>query len=301
MRVFLTGATGFIGTHLIPELLAAGHEVIGLTRSDAGERQLAKAGVAIHHGTLEDPDSLRRGAAQADAVIHAAFDHDFTNFLANCEKDRRAIAALGEALAGSDRPLLITSGVGMGDPGDGQPATEQVLNLHHPNPRVGSEAQAQALVEAGIDVRVIRLPQVHDTVRQGLITPFIAIAREQGVAAYLGEGTNRWAAAHVVDVARLYRLALERGHKGARYHAVAEDGVPARAIVDVVAAGLGVPTVSLTAEQAPAHFGWFAMFAGMDVVASSAWTRAELGWNPVGPGLIEDLRAMDYATAPSAA
>jgi len=301
MRVFLTGATGFIGTHLIPELLAAGHEVIGLTRSDAGERQLAKAGVAIHSGTLEDPDSLRRGAAQADAVIHAAFDHDFTNFLANCEKDRRAIAALGEALAGSDRPLLITSGVGMGDPGDGQPATEQVLNLHHPNPRVGSEAQAQALVEAGIDVRVIRLPQVHDTVRQGLITPFIAIAREQGVAAYLGEGTNRWAAAHVVDVARLYRLALERGHKGARYHAVAEDGVPARAIVDVVAAGLGVPTVSLTAEQAPAHFGWFAMFAGMDVVASSAWTRAELGWNPVGPGLIEDLRAMDYATAPSAA
>jgi len=301
MRVFLTGATGFIGTHLIPELLAAGHEVIGLTRSDAGERQLAKAGVAIHHGTLEDPDSLRRGAAQADAVIHAAFDHDFTNFLANCEKDRRAIAALGEALAGSDRPLLITSGVGMGDPGDGQPATEQVLNLHHPNPRVGSEAQAQALVEAGIDVRVIRLPQVHDTVRQGLITPFIAIAREQGVAAYLGEGTNRWAAAHVVDVARLYRLALERGHKGARYHAVAEDGVPARAIVDVVAAGLGVPTVSLTAEQAPAHFGWFAMFAGMDVVASSAWTRAELGWNPVGPGLIEDLRAMDYATAPSTA
>ncbi|KUR75386.1 SDR family oxidoreductase [Novosphingobium sp. FSW06-99] len=301
MRVFLTGATGFIGTHLIPELLAAGHEVIGLTRSDAGERQLAKAGVAIHSGTLEDPDSLRRGAAQADAVIHAAFDHDFTNFLANCEKDRRAIAALGEALAGSDRPLLITSGVGMGDPGDGQPATEQVLNLHHPNPRVGSEAQAQALVEAGIDVRVIRLPQVHDTVRQGLITPFIAIAREQGVAAYLGEGTNRWAAAHVVDVARLYRLALERGHKGARYHAVAEDGVPARAIVDVVAAGLGVPTVSLTAEQAPAHFGWFAMFAGMDVVASSAWTRAELGWNPVGPGLIEDLRAMDYATAPNAA
>ena len=301
MRVFLTGATGFIGTHLIPELLAAGHEVIGLTRSDAGERQLAKAGVAIHHGTLEDPDSLRRGAAQADAVIHAAFDHDFTNFLANCEKDRRAIAALGEALAGSDRPLLITSGVGMGDPGDGQPATEQVLNLHHPNPRVGSEAQAQALVEAGIDVRVIRLPQVHDTVRQGLITPFIAIAREQGVAAYLGEGTNRWAAAHVVDVARLYRLALERGHKGARYHAVAEEGVPARAIVDVVAAGLGVPTVSLTAEQAPAHFGWFAMFAGMDVVASSAWTRAELGWNPVGPGLIEDLRAMDYATAPSTA
>lgn len=301
MRVFLTGATGFIGTHLIPELLAAGHEVIGLTRSDAGERQLAKAGVAIHSGTLEDPDSLRRGAAQADAVIHAAFDHDFTNFLANCEKDRRAIAALGEALAGSDRPLLITSGVGMGDPGDGQPATEQVLNLHHPNPRVGSEAQAQALVEAGIDVRVIRLPQVHDTVRQGLITPFIAIAREQGVAAYLGEGTNRWAAAHVVDVARLYRLALERGHKGARYHAVAEEGVPARAIVDVVAAGLGVPTVSLTAEQAPAHFGWFAMFAGMDVVASSAWTRAELGWNPVGPGLIEDLRAMDYATAPSTA
>ncbi len=301
MRVFLTGATGFIGTHLIPELLAAGHEVIGLTRSDAGERQLAKAGVAIHSGTLEDPDSLRRGAAQADAVIHAAFDHDFTNFLANCEKDRRAIAALGEALAGSDRTLLITSGVGMGDPGDGQPATEQVLNLHHPNPRVGSEAQAQALVEAGIDVRVIRLPQVHDTVRQGLITPFIAIAREQGVAAYLGEGTNRWAAAHVVDVARLYRLALERGHKGARYHAVAEDGVPARAIVDVVAAGLGVPTVSLTAEQAPAHFGWFAMFAGMDVVASSAWTRAELGWNPVGPGLIEDLRAMDYATAPNAA
>ncbi|WP_010185870.1 SDR family oxidoreductase [Sphingomonas sp. PAMC 26605] len=295
MRVFLTGATGFIGSHIIPELLAGGHQVLGLTRSDEGARTLEAAGVAVHRGTLEDPASLSAGAAQADAVIHTAFDHDFSNFVANCEKDRHAIAALGEALAGSDRPLLITSGVGIGDPGDGEPAREDVFNDRHPNPRVASEALAQTLLADGVDVRVVRLPQVHDTVKQGLITPYIALAREQGSVAYVGEGANRWSAAPVGDVARLYRLALERGTRGARYHAVAEEGVSARAIAEMVATGLGLPTVSLSPEQAPAHFGWFARFASMDLRASSAWTRAQLDWMPTGPGLIADLQAMDYA------
>lgn len=301
MRVFLTGATGFIGSHIIPELLAGGHQILGMTRSDAGARTLEAAGVEVHRGTLEDLASLRAGAAQADAVIHTAFDHDFSNFVANCEKDRHAIAALGEALAGSARPLLITSGVGIGDPGQGEPAREDVFNDRHPNPRTASEGVAQALVAQGLDVRVIRLPQVHDTVKQGLITPYVALARAQGSVAYVGEGANRWSAAHVDDVARLYRLALERGAAGARYHAVAEEGVTAREIADVVAKGLGLPSVSITPEQAPAHFGWFAMFAGMDLPASSAWTRAELEWTPTGPGLIEDLREMDYAAALAAA
>lgn len=301
MRVFLTGATGFIGSHIIPELLAGGHQILGMTRSDAGARTLEAAGVAVHRGTLEDLASLRAGAAKADAVIHTAFDHDFSNFVANCEKDRHAIAALGEALAGSARPLLITSGVGIGDPGQGEPAREDVFNDRHPNPRTASEGVAQALLAKGLDVRVVRLPQVHDTVKQGLITPYVALARAQGSVAYVGAGANRWSAAHVGDVARLYRLALERGAAGARYHAVAEEGVTAREIAEVVAKGLGLPSVSITPEQAPAHFGWFAMFAGMDLPASSAWTRAQLDWTPTGPGLIEDLRAMDYAAALAAA
>jgi nucleoside-diphosphate-sugar epimerase len=297
MRVFLTGATGFIGARIVPELLAAGHRVLGLTRSDEGARSLAAAGAEPHRGTLEDLASLRAGAAAADAVIHTAFDHDFSNFVANCEKDRRVIAALGEALSGSDRPLVITSGVGMGDAGDGRPATESVFNTSHPNPRIASELQGQALLDTGLDVRVVRLPQVHDPVKQGLISPFIELSREKGVAAYVGAGDNRWSAAHVLDVAALYRLALDGGRKGARYHAVDEEGVAAREIAEAVATGLGIPAVSLSPDEAPAHFGWFAMFAGMDLRASSALTREQLGWAPSGPGLLADLRAMDYSAS----
>jgi len=295
MRVFLTGATGFIGSHILPLLLAAGHEVIGLTRSDAGARDLASAGASAHIGTLDDPSGLAKGAETADAVIHTAFDHDFSNFVANCEKDRRVIATLGSVLKGSDRPLLITSGVGIGDPRNGEPAREDVFDTHHFNPRIASELSGQAQLEAGVNLGVVRLPQVHDTVKQGLISPYIQMAREKGVVAYIDQGVNRWAACHVNDVARLYVLALDRAVPGARYHAVAEEGVAARDIAEVVAKGLGMPTVSIPKDQAEAHFGWFAMFAAADIVASSTQTRQNLDWAPNGPSLLDDLRDMDYS------
>jgi nucleoside-diphosphate-sugar epimerase len=295
MRVFLTGATGFIGSRIVPELLAAGHQVLGLTRSDAGARSLEVAGAQVHRGALEDLDSLRAGAAEADAIIHTAFDHDFSNFVANCDKDRRVIEAMGSVLKGSRRPLIITSGTGMGDPGNGQPATEDVFNKHHPNPRSASEIAGNALLEAGVNVSVVRLPQVHDPVKQGLITPFVAISREKGSVAYVGDGRNRWPAAHVLDVAKLYSLVLDKGEAGARYHAVAEEGIAVRDIAKVLGAGLGVPVVSLTPEEAPGHFGWLAMFAGLDLPASSVQTRKRLGWKPTGPGLIADLERMDYS------
>jgi nucleoside-diphosphate-sugar epimerase len=295
MRVFLTGATGFIGSRIVPELLAAGHEVLGLTRSDAGARALEAAGAQVHCGSLEAPDTLRAGADQADAVIHTAFDHDFSNFVANCEKDRRVIEAMGAALKGSDRPLLITSGTGMGSHDSGEPATEDMFNTNHPNPRAASELAGMALLDAGVHVSVVRLPQVHDTMRQGLVSPYIDHARGKGVVAYVGEGLNRWPAGPVLDVARLYALAIERTTPGARYHAVAEQGIPARDIAEVIGAGLGVPVVSVTSEQAPAHFGWLAMFMGLDMPASSARTRELLDWQPTGPGLLDDLKRMDYS------
>ncbi len=297
MRIFLTGATGFIGSRIIPELLEAGHEVLGLTRSDAGAQSLTAAGADAYRGTLEDAGSLRGGAAQADAVIHTAFDHDFTKLAANCEKDRRVIEALGSELKGSNRPLIITSGTGMGGARPGQPATEDVFNRDHPNPRIASELAGAAMLEAGVNVSVVRLPQVHDTVKQGLITPFIAISREKGVVAYVGDGLNRWPAAHVLDVAKLYVLALEKGRAGARYHAVAEEGLQAREIAETVGAGLNLPIVSVSPEEAPGHFGWFAIFAGLDMPASSVKTREWLGWLPTGPGLIADLKKMDYLRA----
>lgn len=294
MRVFLTGATGFIGSRIVPELVGAGHEVLGLTRSDAGARMLEAAGAEAHRGDIEDLDSLRAGAERADAVIHTAFDHDFSNFVANCAKDARVIAALGDPLKGTEKPLLITSGVGMGGGSPGRLATEDVLDRAHPNPRIASELAGEALKGAGVDVRVVRLPQVHDEVKQGLVSPLLDIAREKGVAAYLGDGANRLSAAHVLDVAELYRLALEKGERNTRYNAVAEEGVTAREIAEALGAGLKVPVVSLTPDEAPGYFGWMAIFAGLDMAASSEWTRRALGWTPEGPGLIEDLRAMDY-------
>ena len=300
MRVFLTGATGFIGARIVSELIGAGHQVLGLTRSDAGARWLEEAGAQAHRGTLEDPDSLASGAAQADAVIHTAFDHDFSRFVANCEKDRRVIAAMGQVLAGSDRPLIITSGVGIGSPGPGRLATEDVVDSAHPIPRIASEQEGAEQAAKGVSVAVVRLPQVHDPVRQGLITPLVELTRAKGVSAYVGGGANRWPAAHVTDVARLYRLALERHEAGARYHAVAEEGIPMREIAEVIGAGLGVPAVSLPPAEAAGHFGWLAPFAGLDMPASSAWTRERLGWEPTGPSLIADLEQMDYGAAAAA-
>ena len=263
----------FIGSAIVPELINAGHQVLGLTRSDAGAKSLVAAGAQVHRGDLEDLESLRSGAATSDGVIHCAFDHDFSNFLANCEKDRRAIGALGDALAGSDRPLIITSGTGMGNALPGQPATEDYFNPNHPNPRKASELAGVSVADRGVNVSVVRLPQVHDTVKQGLITYAVQVAREKGVSAYVGDGLNRWPAAHVLDVARLYRLALEKHEAGSRYHAVAEEGVTVRDIAEVIGRGLKVPVVSMSPEEASVHFGWLGMFAGFDMPASSAQTQ----------------------------
>jgi nucleoside-diphosphate-sugar epimerase len=235
---------------------------------------------------------LRSGATDSEAVVHLAFIHDFSTFQENCEIDKRAIEVLGSALAGTNRPLIVAAGMaGLGAPG--QLATEdQVVPPNFPLPRVSEQT---ALSLKGVSASVMRLPQVHDTIKQGLITYLIAVAREKGVSAYVAEGANRWAAAHVSDVARLYRLALEKHLAGAKYHAVAEEGVPMRDIAEVIGQGLKVPVVSLPPEKAAAHFGWLAMFAGVDLVASSEKTRRNLGWNPIGPGLIADLQQMDYS------
>jgi nucleoside-diphosphate-sugar epimerase len=293
MRIFLTGATGFIGSAIVPELINAGHQVLGLTRSEAGAKSLLAAGAEVHRGDLEDLESLRSGAARSDAVIHTAFIHDFSKFKENCEIDRRAIEALGDALAGSNRPLIVTSGTG--GLGPGRVATEDMDALLHPAmPRV-SEQTGLAQGSRGVNVSVVRLPQVHDTVKQGLITYALQIAREKGVSAYIGDGKNRWPAAHVLDVAHLYKLAIEKHEAGSRYHAVAEEGVSMREIAEVLGRGLKVPVVSLSAEEAPGHFGWLARFAGFDMPASSALTQQRLGWRPTGPGLIADLEQMHYA------
>ena len=292
MKIFLTGATGFIGSSLTQELLASGHEVIGLTRSDAGAEALKKMGAQVHFGTLEEPEGLKPAASGADAVIHCAFDHNFANFQANCQKDTRVIAALGEALEGTDRPLVITSGTGIGSLSPGEMALESVYQPQNPNPRVATEMASTALCERGLNVSVVRLPQVHDTRRQGLISPLLEIAKEKGVSAYVGEGLNRWPAAHLSDVVVLYRLAVERAQPGSRYHAVAESGIPACDIAEVLGRGLGIPAVSLTPDQAAEHFGWMGLFVGLDMPASSRWTQETLGWKPTGPGLLTDLEAM---------
>jgi nucleoside-diphosphate-sugar epimerase len=298
MRVFVTGATGFIGSAIVKELMNAGHQVIGLARSDAGAKSLNTAGAEVHRGNLEDPESLRSGAAGSDGVIHTGFVHDFSRFKEICEIDRRAIETLGSALVGSDRPLIITSATGMGNTVPGQLATEDHFDPNHPNPRKASELAGVSVLESRVNVSVVRLPQVHNTVKQGLVTYAIALAREKGVSAYVGDGLNRWPAVHVLDTARLYRLALEKRKAGAKYHAVAEEGVPVRDIAEAIGRGLKVPVVSQSAEEATAHFGWLAMFAGADLPASSAQTQKRLGWQPTGPGLISDLNQMRYFESP---
>jgi nucleoside-diphosphate-sugar epimerase len=295
MRVFVTGATGFVGSAVVQELIKAGHQVIGLARSDAGAQSLAAAGAKVHRGDLQDLESLRSGAAMSDGVIHTAFIHDFSKFQENCEIDRRAIETLGDALAGSNRPLVITSGTGMGNTVPGEPSSEDNFNAHHPNPRSASELAGLSAAERGVNVSVVRLPQVHDRHKQGLVTYSIALAREKGLSAYIGDGFNRWPAVHRLDAAPVYRLALEKGVAGARYHAVAEEGVTAREIAEAIGRGLKIPVVSKSPEEAAAHFGWLAMFAGMDMPASSALTQQRLGWHPTDkPGMIADLDQMDY-------
>lgn len=293
MRVFVTGATGFIGSAIVKEFLDAGYQVLGLARSDAGAKSLGAAGAEVYRGSLEDLDSLRNGAAASDAVIHTAFIHDFANFAKNCEIDKRAIETLGSALEGSDRPMLVSAGVVT--TAQGRLATEDDAPLP-PSPlypRV-SEATAEKLLARGVRVSTVRLPQVHDTRKQGLVSYAIGVAREKGVSAYLGKGLNGWAAVHVLDAARLYRLALEKREAGARYHAIAEEGVPTRAIAEAIGRGLKVPVVSKSPEEAAAHFGWLAGFVGLDLTGSSALTQQRLGWHPTGPGLIADLGQASY-------
>jgi nucleoside-diphosphate-sugar epimerase len=291
MRVFVTGATGFIGCALVPELINAGYQVLGLTRSEAGAKSLAAAGAEVHRGSLEDLESLKSGAAKSDAVIHLAFNHDFSNLKQNSEDDRKVIETLGEVPAGSDRPLIITSGTGLVRSKTGAPAVETDDHVSSAEfPRAASEEAAEALIaKGGGRVMVMRLPQVHDTSKQGRITLHIQTARQQGRVAYVGEGKNRLPAVHLSDAVRLYRLALEKGQAGARYHAVAEEGVALRDIAEVIGARLKMPVESITAEEAPKYFGWMAHLAMIDLAASSALTRERLGWRPVGPGLIADL------------
>jgi nucleoside-diphosphate-sugar epimerase len=293
MRVLVTGATGFIGSAIVKELVGAGHHVLGMARSDAGAKSLEAAGAEAHRSDLEDMESLRSGAAATDAVIHTAFRHDWSRFAESCELDKRAIETIGAVLQGSSRPFIVSSGVGVAQ---GRAATEgdPPLPSSPSLPRV-SEVTAVALMERGVHASVMRLPQVHDTVKQGLVTPLIAVARAKGVSAYIGDGHNRWPAAHVSDVARLYRLALEKGTAGARYHAVAEEGVPLKDIATAIGRGLNVPVMSISQEQAQEHFGFLGFFAGRDAHSSSAQTRARLGWNPTGPSLLTDLGNMRYS------
>lgn len=293
MRVFVTGASGFIGMAVTKELIGAGHQVLGLCRSEAKAAALAATGAEIHRGSLEDAASLEAGARQADGVIHLAFNHDFSQYAANCEDDRRVIAALGSALAGSARPLIITSGTGMARPAEGQPSREDDPAIGADViPRAASEEAAVALAADGVNVGIVRLPQVHDRERQGLVSPAIETYREQGACAYIGEGANRWPAAHVTDVARLYRLAIERSEPNATYHAVAEEGVTLRAIAETLARRLDLPVRSIPPEEAFSFFGWLGMFAGHDSPASSELTRKTLGWTPTGPGLLADLEQL---------
>jgi nucleoside-diphosphate-sugar epimerase len=292
MRVFLTGATGFIGSAIVRELIDAGHQVLGLARSDASARSLITAGAGVHRGSLEDLESLRSAAAAADGVIHTAFIHDFSNYGPAAEADRRAIETLGGVLAGSNRPLIVTSGSLLAQR-RGPLATEE--DAHNPNFPRKSEAAALALAAQDVRASVLRLPpSVHGSGDHGFVPQLISIAREKGVSAYIGDGLNRWPAVHRLDAAHLYRLVLEKGSAGATYHGIADEGVPTREIAEAIGRGLNVPVVSKSREEAADHFGWIARFFGIDGPASSALTRQWLAWRPLQPGLIADLNAEHY-------
>ncbi|NOK31640.1 SDR family oxidoreductase [Corallococcus exercitus] len=294
MRVFVTGASGFIGSAVVPELLGAGHQVVGLARSEASARALEAAGAQVHRGSLDDPDSLRAGAAKADGVIHLAFIHDFSQYEASIRADTRAIEVFGEVFQGSQRPLVIASGMAGLAPGRTAVETD-------PPPAHGrgvSEETMLALATRGVRTAIVRLPpSVHGEGDHGFVPHLIASARQKGVSVYIGEGTNRWPAVHRSDAARLFRLALERAPAGSKLHAVDDGGVPTREIASVIGRRLGVPVVSKTPAEAGEFLGFLATFFALDAAASSALTREQLGWRTEGPGLLADLDN-DYYFAP---
>ena len=298
MRVFVTGATGFIGSAVVRELAGAGHQVVGLARSDQAAATLAAAGAAVHRGSLEDLDSLRSGAAGADGVIHTAYIHDFTetnDAAAYARVDGRAIEAIGEVLAGSDRPLVVAAGLPV--PAPGRVTTEEDAAPDNPAyPRV-SEQVALSLAGRGVRVSAVRLPPtVHGQGDHGFVPALIGIARTKGLSAHVGEGANRWAAVHRLDSARLFRLALQAAPAGTRLNAIGDEGVPFRDIAQAIGRRLNLPVTAISREEADGHFGLFALFTSLDVPASSALTQERFGWHPAHPGLIPDLDEGHYFT-----
>lgn len=295
MKVFVTGATGFVGSAVVKELINAGHTVLGLARSETAAASLAATGAQVHRGSLEDIDSLQRGALAADGVIHTAFNHDFSKFAENSAAERRALEALGAALEGSDRPLIVTSGVALLAPG--RIANEGDVRAPIPAFPRDPEEIAASLTARGVRASLVRLaPSVHGNGDHGFVPMLIAVAREKGVSAYVGDGLNRWPAVHRFDAAHLYRLVLEKGDAGACYHAVAEEGVPFSEIASVIGRCLNLPVVSINPEKANEHFGWIGMFTALDIPASSQRTRERLGWQPGGPALLADIEQAGYYT-----
>ena len=294
MKVFITGATGFIGTAIVKELLAAGHQVLGLARSDASARKLIEAGAAVHHGDLEDLESLSKGAAAADGVIHAGFIHDFTRFAEVCEVDKKAIETIGNVLIGTDRPFIVTSGTALVSPG--RIATEDIIPPFNPSWPRASEQIADAMAVKGVNAAVVRLsPSVHgEDDMQGFIPIMVNIAKEKGVSAYVGDGLNRWNAVHRLDAAHLFRLALEHSRPKDRFHAVAEESITVKSIAEAIGKQLNLPVASVPVASATEHFGWFAHMAAIDCPASSNWTQEHLNWTPTRPSLLADIEKGVY-------
>ncbi len=292
MRVFVTGASGFVGSAVVRELRHGGHSVLGLARSEDAAKKIEASGAEVLHGNIEDLQSLRAGAEGCDGIIHCGFNHDFSRFQENCDNDRKAIAAMAEVIRGSTRPLIVTSGVALLS---GQTVTEDMrAPAESPNPRVATEQAVDAALQTGADVRVVRLPIVHGDGDHGFIAMLIGLAREKGVSAYANDGGNCWPAAHQLDVARVYTLALAKGEAGKRYHAVSEAGIALRDIAGVIGRRLGVPVIAKTGAEIEPHFTWFSHFVQMNAVASSAWTRDALGWAPTMPGMLADLNASTH-------